>query len=220
MPQYMLRSTQLFVTTFIISMLSGCDLFQDQAIKQADTFISEQNIDKTKENWKTTLSRPEELTFSQGKTYLWQLTTSQGDISIELMPEIAPNHVSSTLYLTALGFYDNTIFHRVIPGFMAQGGDPLGTGQGNPGYKYAGEFSETVKHTQGGLLSMANAGPNTDGSQFFLTFTATPWLDGKHTIFGQVVQGMEVLQNIEKLGSRSGKTSEEVKLIKATIKVK
>jgi peptidylprolyl isomerase len=201
-------------------MLSGCDLFQDQAIKQADTFISEQNIDKTKENWKTTLSRPEELTFSQGKTYLWQLTTNQGDISIELMPEIAPNHVSSTLYLTALGFYDNTIFHRVIPGFMAQGGDPLGTGQGNPGYKYAGEFSETIKHTQGGLLSMANAGPNTDGSQFFLTFTATPWLDGKHTIFGQVVQGMEVLQNIEKLGSRSGKTSEEVKLIKATIKVK
>jgi peptidylprolyl isomerase len=100
---------------------------------------------------------------------------------------------------------------------MAQGGDPLGNGRGNPGYKYAGEFSDDLKHTQGGLLSMANSGPNTDGSQFFLTFTATPWLDGKHTIFGQVVQGMDVLESIEKLGSRSGKTSEEVLLVKATI---
>ena len=102
---------------------------------------------------------------------------------------------------------------------MAQGGDPEGTGRGNPGYKYAGEYSDTVKHTQGGLLSMANAGPNTDGSQFFLTFKATPWLDGKHSIFGKVTQGMEVLENMEKLGSRSGKTSEPVQLIKATIVV-
>jgi peptidylprolyl isomerase len=122
--------------------------------------------------------------------------------------------------LTTLGFYDNTIFHRIIPGFMAQGGDPLGNGRGNPGYKYAGEFSDDIKHTKGGLLSMANSGPNTDGSQFFLTFTATPWLDGKHTIFGQVVQGMDVLESIEKLGSRSGKTSEEVQLIKAIITIK
>jgi peptidyl-prolyl cis-trans isomerase B (cyclophilin B) len=128
--------------------------------------------------------------------------------------------VSSTLYLTTLGFYDNTIFHRIIPGFMAQGGDPLGNGRGNPGYKYAGEFSDDIKHTQGGLLSMANSGPNTDGSQFFLTFTATPWLDAKHTIFGQVVKGMDVLKSIEKLGSRNGKTSEEVLLISATILIK
>jgi peptidylprolyl isomerase len=208
----------LFFTVILISiMLSGCDLFQDQAIKQADQFILQQNIDKTKEDWKTSLPQPAELTFSQDKTYLWHLTTSKGDITIELMPDIAPMHTSSTIYLTTLGFYDNTLFHRIIPGFMAQGGDPLGNGRGNPGYKYAGEFSDDLKHTQGGLLSMANSGPNTDGSQFFLTFTATPWLDGKHTIFGQVVQGMDVLESIEKLGSRSGKTSEEVLLVKATI---
>jgi cyclophilin family peptidyl-prolyl cis-trans isomerase len=219
---YLARTKRLFSALFFTAiltsiMLSGCDLFQDQAIKQADQFILQQNIDKTKEDWKTSLPQPEELAFSQDKTYLWHLTTSKGDITIELMPDIAPMHTSSTIYLTTLGFYDDTLFHRIIPGFMAQGGDPLGNGRGNPGYKYAGEFSDDLKHTQGGLLSMANSGPNTDGSQFFLTFTATPWLDGKHTIFGQVVQGMDVLESIEKLGSRSGKTSEEVLLVKATI---
>jgi peptidylprolyl isomerase len=211
--------TSLFATFFISIILSGCDLFQDQAIKQAEQFVHQQNIDKTKQDWKTTLSQPAEFTFSQDKTYLWNLTTSKGDIVIEFMPDVAPMHVSSTLYLTTLGFYDNTIFHRIIPGFMAQGGDPLGNGRGNPGYQYAGEFSDDVKHTQGGLLSMANSGPNTDGSQFFLTFTATPWLDAKHTIFGQVVQGMDVLKSIESIGSRSGKTSEEVSIIRATILV-
>ena len=211
--------TSLFATFFISIILSGCDLFQDQAIKQAEQFVHQQNIDKTKQDWKTTLSQPAEFTFSQDKTYLWNLTTSKGDIVIEFMPDVAPMHVSSTLYLTTLGFYDNTIFHRIIPGFMAQGGDPLGNGRGNPGYKYAGEFRDEIKHTQGGLLSMANSGPNTDGSQFFLTFTATPWLDAKHTIFGQVVQGMDVLKSIESVGSRSGKTSEEVSIIRATILV-
>ncbi len=213
------RPLHLLLPLFICLMLSGCDLFQDQAIKQANQFIAQQNIDKSKDDWKTSLPQPAEFTFSQDKPYLWNLTTSQGEISIKLMPDIAPKHVSSTLYLTTLGYYDNTIFHRVIPGFMAQGGDPTGTGRGDPGYKYAGEFSDTIKHTQGGLLSMANSGPNTDGSQFFLTFTATPWLDGKHTIFGQVVEGMDVLERIEKLGSRRGKTSEEVQLIKATFTV-
>jgi peptidyl-prolyl cis-trans isomerase B (cyclophilin B) len=216
----LLFCTFFFATLFIGSILSGCDLFKDQAIKQTDQFILQQNIDKTKQDWKTSLPQPSEFTFSEDKTYLWQLTTSKGDISIELMPNVAPKHVSSTIYLTSLGFYNNTLFHRIIPGFMAQGGDPTGTGRGNPGYKYAGEFSDDIKHTKGGLLSMANSGPNTDGSQFFLTFTATPWLDGKHTIFGQVVQGMDVLESIEKLGSRSGKTSEEVQLIKAIITIK
>jgi peptidyl-prolyl cis-trans isomerase B (cyclophilin B) len=216
---YPTRTTPLLVALFISIMLSGCDLFQDQAIKQTEEFISQQNIDKTKDNWKSALPAPAKFTFSQDKTYLWNLTTSKGDIVIELMPDVAPMHVSSTVYLTTLGFYDNIIFHRIIPGFMAQGGDPTGTGRGHPGYKYAGEFSDDLKHTQGGLLSMANSGPNTDGSQFFLTFTATPWLDGKHTIFGKVVHGMDVLKSIEKLGSRRGKTSEQVSIIKATIAV-
>jgi peptidyl-prolyl cis-trans isomerase B (cyclophilin B) len=215
-----LLSYSFMVAVFFTSViLTGCDLFQDRAIKQADQFILQQKIDKSQEDWKTSLPHPDEFTFNKDKTYLWNLITTKGEIVIELMPDIAPMHVSSTIYLTTLGFYDSTIFHRIIPGFMAQGGDPLGDGRGNPGYKYQGEFSDDIKHTQGGLLSMANSGPNTDGSQFFLTFTATPWLDGKHTIFGQVVQGMDVLKNIEKFGSRSGKTSEEVSIVKATILV-
>jgi peptidylprolyl isomerase len=103
---------------------------------------------------------------------------------------------------------------------MAQGGCPLGTGTGGPGYKYAGEFNPAVKHDRGGLLSMANAGPNTDGSQFFLTFVKTPWLDGKHTIFGEITDGMDVMKKLEEKGSRSGQTSETLQLNKASIEVK
>ncbi len=219
MYKHLYRAAQLCVAFIMTLTLSGCDLFTDKSTNQVNQFIKEQNINKTQQDWRNNLSVPPVLEFSQDKTYLWQLNTSKGDMVIELLPDVAPMHVSSTIYLTTLGFYDNTIFHRIIPGFMAQGGDPTGTGRGNPGYKYAGEFSDDLKHTQGGLLSMANSGPNTEGSQFFLTFTATPWLDGKHTIFGQVIQGMDVLESIEQLGSRNGNTSEVVSIITATILV-
>jgi peptidyl-prolyl cis-trans isomerase B (cyclophilin B) len=219
MYKHLYRAAQLCVAFIMTLTLSGCDLFTDKSTNQVNQFIKEQNINKTQQDWRNNLSVPPVLEFSQDKTYLWQLNTSKGDMVIELLPDVAPMHVSSTIYLTTLGFYDNTIFHRIIPGFMAQGGDPTGTGRGNPGYKYAGEFSDDLKHTQGGLLSMANSGPNTDGSQFFLTFTATPWLDGKHTIFGQVIQGMDVLESIEQLGSRNGNASEVVSIITATILV-
>ncbi len=132
------------------------------------------------------------------------MQTSRGNVRIRFMPDVAPMHVTSFMYLTRLGFYDGLSLHRVIPGFMAQGGCPLGTGTGGPGYTYDGEFREDVTHDRPGLLSMANAGPGTDGSQFFLTFATTPWLDGKHTIFGEVVDGMETLQAIEPLGSNDG----------------
>jgi cyclophilin family peptidyl-prolyl cis-trans isomerase len=102
---------------------------------------------------------------------------------------------------------------------MAQGGCPLGTGTGGPGYQFAGEFKPNVKHTKPGLLSMANAGPGTDGSQFFLTFVPTPWLDGKHTIFGEVTEGMDVLKKLEALGSESGATSQPLAMEKVTIEV-
>ncbi len=182
-----------------------------------EAFIAEQNIDKSKSNWKTSLPKPPEASFEAGTDLKWTLNTSLGKIVVDLMPEVAPMHVSSTVYLTKLGFYDGVAFHRVIPGFMAQGGDPLGRGTGGPGYKYAGEFDPNVKHDKGGLLSMANAGPGTDGSQFFLTFVATPWLDGKHTIFGEVVEGMDVLKEMEKRGTRSGTPTERMLIETATI---
>ena len=126
-------------------------------------------------------------------------------------------HVSSTMYLTRLGFYDGLTFHRVIPGFMAQGGCPLGTGMGSPGYQYAGEFSPKVRHDKPGLLSMANRGPGTDGSQFFLTFVPYPSLDDKHTIFGEVVEGIDAMKKLESFGSQGGKTSKPLLIDSAKI---
>jgi cyclophilin family peptidyl-prolyl cis-trans isomerase len=183
-----------------------------------DSFIKMQGIDKSSPNWKTHLSKPIEVDLS-GKKVTWKLQTNVGDIEIRLMPDVAPRHVTSTVYMTKLGFYDDTLFHRVIPGFMAQGGDPLGQGSGGPGYEYDGEFDPKVKHDKPGRLSMANRGPGTDGSQFFLTFEATPWLDGKHTIFGEVVSGMETLKELEKRGSGGGRTSEKLVLEKATVEI-
>ena len=182
-------------------------------------FIAQQKIDKSQAGWKTRLPRPPKASFDAAHTYYWSLDTNVGNVKVKLLPQVAPMHVSSTIYLTELGFYDDVAFHRVIPGFMAQGGDPLGRGTGGPGYQYAGEFDPKVKHDKGGLLSMANAGPGTDGSQFFLTFVATPWLDGKHTIFGEVVEGMGTLTELERRGSRSGQTSEPLVIRKARISV-
>jgi peptidylprolyl isomerase len=214
---------KIIASLFLILTLSACS-GGDAAIKKANKFITQQAIDKTDSAWKTKLSQPPLLNFTPGKDYFWELQTSQGNLTIKLLTDSAPMHVSSTIYLTTLGFYDELIFHRVIPGFMAQGGDPTGTGAGNPGYKYDGEFSDNfdgeLGHNQAGTLSMANAGPGTDGSQFFLTFKPTPFLDGKHTIFGQVVTDLEgSLTKIEALGSRSGRTKEAITIIKATIRI-
>ena len=189
------------------------------AVETLRDFIAQQKIDTSQAGWKTRLPRPPKATFDSAQTYYWSLDTSVGNVKVKLLPQIAPMHVSSTIYLTELGFYDGIPFHRVIPGFMAQGGDPLGRGTGGPGYQYAGEFDSKLKHDKGGLLSMANAGPGTDGSQFFLTFVATPWLDGKHTLFGEVVEGMGTLQELERRGSPSGQTKEQLVIRKARITV-
>ncbi len=193
----------------------------DPALKACDTFIAEQGIDRTKSGWKSNVPEPPKLPFDTAKTYYWVIETNLGTIKVKLMPAVAPMHVSSTIYLSRLGFYDGIVFHRVIQKFMAQGGDPLGRGSGGPGYQYDGEFSKDVRHDKPGLLSMANSGPGTDGSQFFLTFVPTRHLDGKHTIFGEVVGGMDVVQELEKRGSldSSGRTSERLVMRKTTIEV-
>jgi cyclophilin family peptidyl-prolyl cis-trans isomerase len=125
-----------------------------------------------------------------------QIETDLGIIKADLYASEAPKTVENFVTLAKKGFYDGIIFHRVIPGFMIQTGDPTGTGTGGPGYKFADEFSTKLKHDKPGVFSMANSGPNTNGSQFFITDVATPWLDGRHSIFGQVTEGLEVVKQI------------------------
>jgi cyclophilin family peptidyl-prolyl cis-trans isomerase len=130
------------------------------------------------------------------KSYRARFKTERGEIVAELHAAQAPLTVENFVNLARAGFYDGTTFHRVIPGFMAQGGDPTGTGRGGPGYQFEDEINPSLRHNGPGVLSMANAGPGTNGSQFFITFDATPHLDGRHTVFGQVVEGMQVLRSI------------------------
>jgi peptidyl-prolyl cis-trans isomerase A (cyclophilin A) len=133
-----------------------------------------------------------------------QFETNLGSFSIELFEDKAPKTTKNFIDLAEKGFYDGVIFHRVIPDFMIQGGDPTGTGRGGPGYTIPDEFHPELKHTGTGVLSMANAGPNTGGSQFFITLAPTPWLDGKHAVFGAVTEGMDVVESIGSTATARG----------------
>jgi cyclophilin family peptidyl-prolyl cis-trans isomerase len=130
------------------------------------------------------------------KSYSARFKTERGEFTAELFAADAPMTVENFVNLARAGFYDGTTFHRVIPGFMAQGGDPTGSGTGGPGFSFRDVLSVMRRHVGPGVLSMANAGPNTNGSQFFITFVATPHLDGRHTVFGHVTSGMEVVNSI------------------------
>lgn len=141
-------------------------------------------------------SNPPEIGLEPEKAYQAILHTDKGDITVELFADRVPKTVNNFVFLSEAGYYDGVIFHRVIDDFMAQTGDPSGTGRGGPGYTFADEFHKDLKHDKPGILSMANAGPNTNGSQFFITHVPTPWLDGKHSVFGEVVDGMDVLFSI------------------------
>ena len=133
------------------------------------------------------------------KNSLAVFETSMGTFKVELFEDKAPRTAQNFISLVNKGFYNGLIFHRVIDGFMIQGGDPKGNGTGGPGYVIPDEFHKDLKHTGAGILSMANAGPNTGGSQFIITLDATPWLDGKHAIFGKVVEGLDVVKAIGKV---------------------
>ena len=141
-------------------------------------------------------SSPPEIAIDPAKKYAAVISTDKGEITIELYADKVPNTVNNFVFLARAGYYDGTYFHRVISSFMVQGGDPTGTGSGGPGYRFEDEFDASLRHDQPGILSMANAGPGTNGSQFFLTHVATPHLDDKHTVFGQIVAGLDVLMSI------------------------
>ena len=137
-------------------------------------------------------SNPPEMTIDSTKSYSATLQTENGDIILQLFAAVAPFTVNNFVFLARQGYYDGVTFHRVIAGFMAQGGDPTGTGAGGPGYNFDDEVDNDLSFDRQGLLAMANAGPGTNGSQFFITYAPTPHLTGKHTIFGEVIQGMDV----------------------------
>jgi cyclophilin family peptidyl-prolyl cis-trans isomerase len=146
------------------------------------------------------------------------MQTSKGTIKIRLFDDKVPNTVKNFKDLIGKGFYNGLIFHRVIKKFMLQAGCPEGTGRGGPGYKFADEFHPSLKHDKAGILSMANAGPNTNGSQFFITTVPTPWLDGKHAVFGEVIEGMDVVTAIETAPTGPGdRPAQEVKMVKLTV---
>lgn len=174
----------------------------DPVIAEIDAFIAKNPVDKSLAQWQTRVKKPPVLKFDPAKTYTWKLDTNLGEIRFRLFDDVAPVHVSSTIYLTRLGYFDSLKFHRVIKGFMAQGGDPLGNGRGGPGYRFDGEFDPKVTHDSAGILSMANSGPGTDGSQFFITFRDTPGLNNRHTIYGKAEseESLKTIRAIEALG--------------------
>jgi peptidyl-prolyl cis-trans isomerase B (cyclophilin B) len=140
-----------------------------------------------------TFSAPPPLVIDPARHYRARLVTPLGDIVAELYADKAPQTVNNFVFLAREGYYDGVTFHRVIRGFMAQGGDPTGSGRGGPGYTFADEFDPSLRHDGPGVLSMANAGPGTNGSQFFITHGPTPHLDDRHSVFGRVVEGMDVV---------------------------
>src|SRR6478609_7172355 len=150
---------------------------------------------------------PPQMSIDPSKSYTATIDTSRGTIVCELFAADAPKTVNNFVFLAREGFYDGTNFHRVIADFMVQGGDPTGTGRGGPGYRFEDEVRNNPNTHARGVLSMANAGPNTNGSQFFITHVETPWLNGKHTVYGRVLSGLDVVDSIQQ-----GDTLKSVKI--------
>ena len=159
---------------------------------------------------------PPAMQIDPKKKYKAHMKTDKGTMVIELFASETPMTVNNFVFLSREGFYDGVIFHRVIDNFMVQGGDPTGTGRGGPGYKFGDEFDASLKHDKQGILSMANAGPGTNGSQFFITHGPTPHLNGKHTVFGQIVEGLDVLMSIP-ARDPGNVNAPAVKIIRVTI---
>ena len=162
--------------------------------------------------WKT----PPAMEIDPKKKYTAHMETDKGTIVIELFADKAPKTVNNFVFLSRQGYYESVIFHRVIANFMVQGGDPTGTGSGGPGYKFGDEFHPSLRHNKRGILSMANAGPGTNGSQFFITHGPTPHLDNRHSVFGQVIEGEDVLMSIPPRDP-SNRNAPAVKIVRVEI---
>ena len=215
-----LSATSAAAALLIAASLAGCDSEADyeseyeeaRASNAAETAArtaegaqppeleSEQGQQQGQKRW----NQPPEMEIDTAKTYHATIKTNMGDIRLELFDDAAPKTVNNFVFLAKNDFYDGTIFHRVIDNFMIQGGDPTGTGRGDAGYKFEDETRGNPHRHEPFTLSMANAGPNTNGSQFFITERATPHLDGKHTVFGRVVEGQEVVQEISDVAKDRG----------------
>lgn len=183
-----------FLTLLLAAFVYGCGQNNQTNDKGTDTST-------TNNGQKQIMINPDEQ-LEQGKTYIAQIKTNMGDIEIELFADKTPKTVRNFVLLAKAGYYNGIIFHRVIDRFMIQGGDPTGTGAGGTsiyGDRFGDEIVPELKHDAPGILSMANAGPNTNGSQFFITLVPTPHLNGKHTVFGKVTKGMDIVQKIGKV---------------------
>ncbi len=191
------------------------------ALVFAVAFFGCQSSDTVKEKTEEQTTSTEEETQMPESMTVAVINTNMGTIEVELFADKTPKTVENFVGLANKGYYDGIIFHRVIADFMLQGGDPTGTGRGGEslwGTSFADEFVTELRHETPGILSMANSGPNTNGSQFFITLVPTPWLDGKHTIFGKVISGMNVVEDIGKIKTGAGdKPVEDVKMINVKI---
>lgn len=215
----------------LVVLLAACapmsEKQQEEAAAAYDTIEEAEQTEQAAENvqqemdemgeMESDLAEAEEEMNMEGNTMV-ELETTLGTMKVKLYDDKAPKTAGNFRKLVEQGFYDGTIFHRVIKGFMIQGGDPTGTGTGGPGYTIDDEFGPGLKHDRKGILSMANAGPNTGGSQFFITLAPTPHLDGRHAIFGELVEGVDVLDAIGSTPTDAGdRPKEEVKITKARV---
>lgn len=207
------------VDTSDVSVAADVSESQDPAMAAIQAQIDALQLDKALKNWRTKVPKPTQVAFTPGRTYTWVLKTDKGDMKLRLLGDLAPMHVTSTVYLTLMGFYDTLTFHRIIKGFMAQGGDPLGTGTGGPKYTYGLEIS-SASHDSRGVLSMANSGANSEGSQFFITFAPALFLDGKYSVFGKLAEGDAALTAIEAGGTVAEGKPVIVTILSASIEVK
>ena len=183
----------LLTKLLLIVVIIGCNTSNDRIGDPVQRTKSDANYE-----------RQVTMTIDETKNYGATIRTNHGSIGIELFASQSPKTVNNFVTLSRDGFYDGIIFHRVIPNFMIQGGDPTGTGTGGPGYQFEDEFDSSLKFDRAGLLAMANSGPNTNGSQFFITTVPTPHLTGAHTIFGAVTEGQDIVDAISKAPTSSG----------------